>query len=245
MIATNSAANSSAEVEAATISDAPADEQRAAVKTRALGMWRWKTESSTTPTATPQPRAKMKKPKPAVPALSTCSEKSGPSGTSIPPPMSAGGEADVDRPHHRVDEDVGPALLQLVEGLAEVDAAPVGRGWRWFFGSVSREIMKADSRNVRRVDVEGDAHLVRAQPVEGVDVAEGLAQPGEQGEQAGGDRHRAVGRDQRQRVGGGEVVGRHEVRDRRLLGGGPQQREALEHERRQHQARAPCRRRAA
>ena len=42
-------------------------------------------------------------------------------------------------------------------------------------------------------------------------------------------RHGAVGRDQRQRVGGGEVVGRHEVRDRRLLRRGPQQREALEH----------------
>ena len=30
----------------------------------------------------------MKKPNPAVPALSTWSEKRGPSGTSMPPPMS-------------------------------------------------------------------------------------------------------------------------------------------------------------
>ena len=52
MIATKSAANSRADVEAATISDAPATNSDA-VNTRALGMWRWKTESSTTPTATP------------------------------------------------------------------------------------------------------------------------------------------------------------------------------------------------
>ena len=55
--------------------------------TRALGMRRWNTDSTTTPMATPQPRAKMKKPKPAVPAPSTSVENTGPSGTSMPPPI--------------------------------------------------------------------------------------------------------------------------------------------------------------
>ena len=67
----------------------------------------------------------------------------------MPPPIKPGGEADVHGPHDRVDEDELPALLQLVEGLAEVDATAVlslrpvvGAG------SVRREIMNAENRNV-------------------------------------------------------------------------------------------------
>ena len=40
-----------------------------------------------TPTATPTPRPVTSSPNPAVPDLSTTPENTGPSGTSMPPPM--------------------------------------------------------------------------------------------------------------------------------------------------------------
>ena len=60
--------------------------------------------------------------------------------------------------------------------------------------------------------------------------------PGQQGEEQRGERERAVGRGERERVGGGEVVVGHEVRDLGVLRRPPQQGEHLERERRQHEA---------
>jgi hypothetical protein len=52
-----------------------------------LGSRRCRSDTPMTPTATPSPRAVTKMPKPAVPAPRTSRENSGPSGTSIPPPI--------------------------------------------------------------------------------------------------------------------------------------------------------------
>ena len=55
----------------------------------------------------------MKMPNPVVPCVEHLVEKTGPSGTSIPPPTSPVAEPDVDATHDRVDEDEAPALLDL------------------------------------------------------------------------------------------------------------------------------------
>ncbi len=59
-----------------------------AVKTITFGSFFWNAESSTTPIAMPVPRAVRSKPNPVAPEWSTSSANTGPSGTTMPPPMS-------------------------------------------------------------------------------------------------------------------------------------------------------------
>jgi len=144
------------------------------------------------------------------------------------------GQADVDGAHHRVDEDELPTLLQLMEGLTEVDARSA------LLAQLALREREAGDHERReqegeRVDVEGHADATGAEHGQRIDVAQLCRHLGEQGEETCGDGHRAVRGYEGERVGRGEVISGHQVRDRRLFGRGPQQREALEHERSDHE----------
>ena len=71
--------------------------------------------AATTPTATPVPRAKMRMPKPAAPASRTSAENTGPSGTSMPPPI---------RPVAR------PTFTARTTGLMKMNDQPSFSSWK-------------------------------------------------------------------------------------------------------------------
>ena len=147
--ATNSEASASVDIDAAMIRAGPATRSDPA-NTSAFGRLRWKIDSSTTPTATPVPIAKMKKPNPAVPAWSTRIEKTGPRGTSMPPPISpVASPTFTARTTGFTKMNCQPSLRSLkarprsIRPLAS-ERAPS----RAFVKIGSRDTMKAEKRNV-------------------------------------------------------------------------------------------------
>jgi hypothetical protein len=147
-----------------------------------------------------------------------------------------GRQADVDRAHHRVQEDELPPLLDLGEHPAEVDAVLVlGAAQVLLADRQPRDDVGGDGEQ-HDLDVERHRLLADPKEVEGAEVAQPRRHLGQQGEEDRRDRERAVGGGQRQRVGRREVVGRHHVGHRRGLGRREEQRADLEHERGEHQA---------
>src|SRR5581483_1290847 len=87
MMATNSRANGSDDIDAASTSAAPAP-STAQGNSRSFGTRFWTTDSPSTPMATPVPMAVSRRLKPVSPEPRTFEANVGPNGTTMPPPMS-------------------------------------------------------------------------------------------------------------------------------------------------------------
>ena len=145
---TNAAASSSADIDAAVPSENPAT-NTATTNTHSFGTRRWNTEMVMTPPATPRPRAKISTPKPDCPAPSTWSANTGPSGTSIPPPISP-----VARPRFTArttglrKTNCQPSRSSRQAAPNSIRLAPRARSAFRRRGNGSDQIMSAESRNV-------------------------------------------------------------------------------------------------
>ena len=113
-------------------------------------------------------------PKPAAPAPSTSAENTGPSGTSMPPPMRP-----VARPTFTA-RTTGLMKMNDQPSFSSLNAWPKSMRRSPFLGrfsclgSCSREMITAATRKHAAFDVEGDGLLVVSKVVERVELAERL-----------------------------------------------------------------------
>ena len=95
----------------------------ASTNRRSRGRWRCSTPRARTPTATPEAERGVEEAEAGRPAAEHLAGEVGAEGHDHPAAEQPGGQADHDRLHDRVAPDEAPAVLQLVEGLAQVDPA--------------------------------------------------------------------------------------------------------------------------